>query len=91
MYPSNWPFGEGLFSVVVYAWLGLQGMSYGFGYGSLWTLARLVHATGISHPPLPLLQWPNLRFPTWRPTSSSLTPEEGVILAIKYPPQDEPL
>jgi uncharacterized membrane protein len=33
---------EGIFSAV-YAWLDLQRTSYDFGYGSLWSLARLVH------------------------------------------------
>jgi hypothetical protein len=44
-YPSKWPFGEGLFSVV-YAWLDLQKRNCGFGYSSLWSLARLTHVPG---------------------------------------------
>jgi hypothetical protein len=44
--------------VTVYTWLDPQKKSYGFGfgYGSLWSLARRVHAPGRGCPPLPRFQ-----------------------------------
>ncbi len=44
--------------MTVYTWLDPQKKSYGFGfgYGSLWSLARRVHAPGRGHPPLPHFQ-----------------------------------
>jgi hypothetical protein len=82
-YPSNWPFGGGLYSVVVFAWLYLQETSYNFGYGSLWSLAGLTHVPGGDHPPS--LSAAGLWLAVWRPPLLSTPSGEGDCPRHKIP------
>jgi hypothetical protein len=57
------------------AWLDLQKTGYGFCYGSLWSLAGLIHVPGGDH--LPSLSAALLLLVVWRPSSPSTPSGEG--------------
>jgi hypothetical protein len=63
-------------------------MSYGFGYGSLWSLARLVHAPSGGRPPSPSATgYGSL----WGIHPHRLQHQErGTLFAIKYLPWTQP-
>ncbi len=52
-----------------------QETSYGFGCGSLWTLAGVIHALGRGRPSPPSAAW--LQFAAWCPPSLSTPSGEG--------------
>jgi hypothetical protein len=54
IYPNGWPIEGGDYSDV-YTWLDPQRTRYGFGYGSPWSSAGLVHALGAIVSLLPAL------------------------------------
>ncbi len=62
--------------LVLYVWLDLQKTGYGFGYGSLWSLAILVHRPA---EPSPFALKSSVRIRPWkgRSSTSSTTSGEG--------------
>jgi hypothetical protein len=88
-HPSNWPFGGGILSAVLPR-LDLQRMGYGFGYGSPWSLAGLVHVSGGGH--LPCCRF--RRCTAALGVAAALIVhtirrgDQGVVFAIKWPARE---